>query len=115
MTSGITLVFEAAKALLASTSGSSGEVLALSAARGRADDESAESLQQQRAAFQRGDFDAAGQALTPILDLAEVDLLVAVRVAETLTACGDPQADAAWQRVRRLDRHQLYAAHRVDR
>ena len=43
--------FEAAKALLRSTTGSSREVLALAAGRGRAEDESAETRQQQRAAL----------------------------------------------------------------
>lgn len=43
--------FEAAKALLRSTTGSSREVLALAAGRGMAEDESAETRQQQRAAL----------------------------------------------------------------
>ncbi len=46
-----------------------------------------------------------------LADLATTDLLVAYRLAQTLTAAGDvPAARAAWQQVRRLDRHGIYRA-----
>lgn len=69
--------FEAAKALLASTSGSSGEVLALSAARGRADDESAEGRQQQRAALvslERWTGTASAELIAPVLPQPQAEV-----------------------------------------
>lgn len=62
-----------------------------------------------RAALERGRADEAWQALEPIADRAEDDLLVAYRVAQVLTARGAGRdAATAWQRVQRLDRHRIY-------
>lgn len=52
---------------------------------------------------------AALEALAPLADQAARDLLVALRMAQALTAAGDvPAARAAWRQVRRLDRHGIY-------
>lgn len=56
-----------------------------------------------------GDADGAHAALARVASAAEYDLLVAVRVAQVLTARGEVEAArAAWARVRRLDRHRIY-------
>jgi len=56
-----------------------------------------------------GDTAAALEAIMPISDLADSDLLVAYRLAQALTAAGDAAAaHEAWQRVRRLDQHAIY-------
>jgi len=55
----------------------------------------------------------AWELLQPLAGLAEDDLLVAWRVAQVLTAKRDVEAAlAAWQRLRRLDRHHLYRTER---
>jgi hypothetical protein len=60
-----------------------------------------------------GRADRAWEVLEPLAGLAERDLLVAWRVAQVLTAKRDVEAAlAAWQRLRRLDRHRLYRADR---
>lgn len=62
-----------------------------------------------REALLAGEPARAWEALSPLEGAFESDLLVAYRVAQVLTLHGRP-ADAyrAWQRVRRLDRHNLY-------
>jgi hypothetical protein len=62
-----------------------------------------------RACVERGDGEAGWEALRPVAEDAEEDLLVAYRVAQVLTLRGDrTAARIAWERVRRLDRHHLY-------
>ncbi len=56
-----------------------------------------------------GEPAAALEALRPLADRAHDDLLVAYRMAQTLTVAGDVlAARVAWQRVRQLDRHGIY-------
>lgn len=97
--------FEAAKALLGSTTGSSRDVLALAAGRGKADDESAEARQQQRAALvslQRW-IGAASDELQkpaipdPLPEAAFVDMhpLVAARKPEVEVARRDAAVTAS--------------------
>jgi hypothetical protein len=62
-----------------------------------------------QAALAEGEVAAARKALAPLAPSETDDLLVAVRWAQALTAAGDAgAADAAWQRVRELDRHGIY-------
>lgn len=65
-------------------------------------------------ALQEGHILAALEALEPISDLAEKDLIVAHRLAQALTAAGEvgPALDA-WGAVRALDRHRLYRDERL--
>lgn len=57
----------------------------------------------------RGDIDRAGACVEALLPHAEDDLMVAVRVAQTLTAARDaPRGIEAWLRVRRLDIQAVY-------
>lgn len=84
--------FETASALVASTRGSSGEALALSAARGRADDESAESRQLERSALvslERWTGTGGSELVAPAL--------------------ASPQAEAAW-----VDSHPAVVARKRD-
>ena len=56
-----------------------------------------------------GDAAAALAALAPLREHAAHDLLVAVRLAQALTAAGRvDEAGQAWAQVRRLDHHGLY-------
>lgn len=81
---------------------------AMAAARHRA------ALGAARAALEAGDAEAAWSALEPIADDAADDLLIAVRVAQVLTAKGDwLSARQAWDRVARLDRHGIYRDERI--
>lgn len=61
-------------------------------------------------ATRAGDIVNAWNSLRPIAHLAESDLLVALRVAQTLTALREPAAAQAWLRVKRLDRRHIYRA-----
>ena len=62
-----------------------------------------------RTALAAGHVDDAWRAIEPLAGLADDDLVLAHRLAQVLTARGDPRAALeAWQRVRRLDRHRLY-------
>lgn len=55
----------------------------------------------------------AWERLEPLAALSDRDLLIAWRVAQVLTAKRDVEAAlAAWQRLRRLDRHHLYQTER---
>ena len=74
------------------------------------DDERKRILRRANELLLAGDAEAAWEALLPIADQAEHDLVVAVRVAQVLLAKGDPGAAGAWAHVRRLDRHQIYRA-----
>lgn len=66
-------------------------------------------------ALAAGDADAAHAAIAPLAELADQDLLVAVRLAQVLTAKRDAAGAAgAWERVRRLDRHHIYRAQRIE-
>ncbi|MFQ5806174.1 MAG: hypothetical protein ACE5I3_06980 [Phycisphaerae bacterium] len=66
-------------------------------------------LEHARRALLAGRVDDAWQALQPLVERAESDLVLAYRLAQVLTARGDVAgARAAWRRVRRLDRHRLY-------
>lgn len=73
-------------------------------------------LRQRRAALaavcdrlERGDGEAALEALEPLRSAAEQDLLVAYRLAQVLTMKRDVSAALeAWQQVRVLDRHHVY-------
>lgn len=59
--------------------------------------------------IQRGDGLGARAALLPIADRAEDDLLLAYRMAQAASLCGDAAAAReAWRRVRKLDRHRIY-------
>lgn len=62
-----------------------------------------------RECLDRRDFAGALAALEPIRVAAARDLLVAYRVAQTLTGLKDADAAlAAWRQVRALDRHHVY-------
>jgi hypothetical protein len=62
-----------------------------------------------RRAVLAGRADEAWQALQPLAEQADRDLVVAYRFAQVLTARGGGVAAlAAWRRVRRLDRHRVY-------
>lgn len=63
-----------------------------------------------RQELRRGDGPAARRALEPLLNDLDSDLSIAVHYARALSLC-DPSeaAGAAWNRVRRLDRHRIYA------
>jgi len=66
-------------------------------------------LRAARAALLAGRVEEAWRLLQPLAPQAEDDLLLAYRLAQVLSARGDRQAArAAWQRVRRLDRHRIY-------
>ena len=57
----------------------------------------------------QGAFAAALRALQPVRDSAEHDLLIAYRLAQVHTGMQDVEAaEAAWRRVRVLDRHGIY-------
>jgi len=78
--------------------------------RGRiADQARRAALHDARQALLDGQVEDAWRALQPLADQADTDLVLAYRVAQVLTARGDEvAARAAWQRVRRLDRHRIY-------
>lgn len=62
-----------------------------------------------REALIAGDADRAWEALAPLEDVFETDLLVAYRLAQIVTLRGrSAEALRAWQHVRKLDRHSLY-------
>jgi hypothetical protein len=62
-----------------------------------------------RSALLAGRVDDAWQAIQPLINQVNDDLVVAYRVAQVLTAReGGEAALAAWERVRRLDRHRVY-------
>ncbi len=56
----------------------------------------------------RGANREAVAALRPLATQAASDLHVAYRLAQALTAAGDPAAGAAWRRVAELDPHGIY-------
>ena len=59
--------------------------------------------------LERGDGDAALEALEPLRIAGKQDLLVAYRLAQVLTMKRDVSAGLeAWQQVRTLDRHHVY-------
>ncbi len=61
------------------------------------------------ALMQRGEYARAQEVLSPLSREAPDDLLVAYRVAQVLTETGPPPAaQAAWKRLRALDRHGIY-------
>ena len=69
-----------------------------------------EALRRVRTALEAHDPETAWRALQPIQDLAADDLLVAYRLAQVLTAREDvDNATAAWEHLRRLDRHRIYS------
>ena len=69
-------------------------------------------LWQARDCLARGEAARAVETLRPLADEAAHDLLVAYQWAQALTAAGDAaRARAAWQHVRRLDRHGIYKRH----
>jgi hypothetical protein len=78
--------------------------------RGRASDELRRvALRDARDALSVGRVEDAWRSLQPIVGRVEVDLLLAYRVAQVVTARGDDVAALrAWRRVRRLDRHRIY-------
>lgn len=62
-----------------------------------------------RAMLGRGEYAAALKALAPLVPRAPHDLLVAFRHAQLLSEVGaTTEAEAAWRRVRTLDRHGIY-------
>jgi hypothetical protein len=66
-------------------------------------------LYEVRCALLAGRLEDAWRAIRPLIGQAEVDLVVAYRLAQVLTARGNGAAAlAAWRRVRRLDRHRIY-------
>ena len=65
-------------------------------------------LRDAQCCFDGGQPEEAVRVLDELADQAEHDLLLAYRLAEARTACGDDDARAAWQRVRALDRHHVY-------
>lgn len=67
------------------------------------------------AAIQAADAEAAWQALQPLMHEVDRDLLIAYRVAQVLELRADAAARAAWERVRRLDRHRIYRAELSER
>jgi hypothetical protein len=71
----------------------------------------AEWLRNAQLALAQGAVAEARAALTPLIEEAEDDLLVALRWAQLVTAEGDSSAARdAWRRVRRLDPHGVYRA-----
>ncbi len=68
-----------------------------------------EALRAAREHLLAGDVLAALEALRPVADRANHDLLVAYRLAQALSGSGDGDAAReAWQRVRKLDTHGIY-------
>lgn len=67
-------------------------------------------LQSALAALAVGDGAAALAALRPLssANAPAEDLHVALRVAQALSAGNSPDAPAAWEHLRRLDRHHIY-------
>jgi hypothetical protein len=66
-------------------------------------------LRDARVALAAGRVSDAWCALQPLADEAERDVALAYRWAQVLTAKGSgAAAQAAWRRVRRLDRHRIY-------
>jgi len=79
------------------------------ARRQRARDRRVQALRTARSALAVGQVDQAWQALEPLAEQVEQDLVLAYWVAQVLTARGDgPAALAAWRRVRLLDHHHIY-------
>ncbi|MGD8453684.1 MAG: hypothetical protein PVJ57_17870 [Phycisphaerae bacterium] len=63
-----------------------------------------------RQLIEAGRYPQAQLVLAPVRRFAETDLLVAYRMAQVYTGLRDVDAAlAAWQTVRRLDRHHLYS------
>jgi hypothetical protein len=61
------------------------------------------------AALEQGEARLARELIEPLAAAEPDDLLVACRIAQILTALGDvPGAQAAWERLQRLDRHRLF-------
>jgi hypothetical protein len=66
-------------------------------------------LREARVALADGRVGDAWRALQPLADEVERDVALAYRWAQVLTAKGSgAAAQAAWRRVRRLDRHRIY-------
>ncbi len=73
-----------------------------------------EALQSAKERLERGEAQWALQALSPLRETAAGDLLLAVRWAQALSAAGQiEEALAAWEVVRKLDRHHIYRRERV--
>lgn len=61
-------------------------------------------------AMRAANAEAAWAAIEPLLHELDTDVLIAYRTAQILDLRGDPPAAReAWARVRRLDRHRVYA------
>lgn len=68
----------------------------------------AKALAAAQAAAAQGRLDEAAVLLAELVAAQPGDLLAAQRHAALLTAQSDPGADAAWRRLRDLDRHRIF-------